>query len=216
MRYPGFLIPLLLIMACDKKDTTPPVVTLNGSTPVYLYMGDAYVELGAKAQDNKDGDVSASIVIDGAVNTAQTGTYPIEYTANDNSGNEGNATRYVIVRNSSDSFTGTYSVKDSVWGGSVVIYQDYVSASSSTNNRVQVTRFGNQVNGAVYMDLVGNATGVQVPLQSLTCGNPPNLTTFSTPNIGSVLSTSPIVFTFHYQKVVNSVTTDATATYTKQ
>jgi hypothetical protein len=216
MRNLIFLIPILLLLSCKKEDTTSPIVTLNGTTPVFLYMGDTYMEQGAKAEDDKDGDVSSTITISGSVNTAQTGSYALEYTANDNSGNEGNATRYVIVKNKADSFSGTYSVKDSIWGGSVTVYQDYVSTSSSTNSRIQVTRFGNQVNGAVYMDLVGNATGIQVPLQTIMCGNPPALTSFSTPNIGGVISTSPIIFTFHYQKVVNSVTTDVTATYTKQ
>jgi len=37
------------------SDTTPPVITLLGSTTVNLVVGSAYVDAGATALDNKDG-----------------------------------------------------------------------------------------------------------------------------------------------------------------
>jgi hypothetical protein len=56
-------------------DTTPPVITLNGSATVTLTVGGTYTEQGATATDDTDGDISASIVIDSsAVDTGTAGT----------------------------------------------------------------------------------------------------------------------------------------------
>ncbi|WP_299367458.1 immunoglobulin-like domain-containing protein [Winogradskyella sp.] len=68
-------------------DTTPPVITLIGDSTINLNVGDTYNELGATATDNLDGDISASIVITGAVNTASAGTYFVNYNVSDSSGN---------------------------------------------------------------------------------------------------------------------------------
>ncbi|WP_426431789.1 immunoglobulin-like domain-containing protein [Winogradskyella sp. HB-48] len=68
-------------------DTTAPVITLIGSNPVNLNVGDTYNELGATATDNLDGDIRASIVITGSVNTAVAGTYFVNYNVSDSSGN---------------------------------------------------------------------------------------------------------------------------------
>lgn len=78
-------------------DTTPPVVTLNGDTNVSLIINQTYVELNATATDDRDGNVTASIIITGTVDTSTAGTYLLTYTASDAAGNEGNATREVKV-----------------------------------------------------------------------------------------------------------------------
>lgn len=68
-------------------DTTPPVITLIGASTINLNVGDTYNELGATATDNLDGDISASIVISGSVNTAVAGSYFVNYNVSDSSGN---------------------------------------------------------------------------------------------------------------------------------
>ena len=69
-------------------DTTPPVITLNGSTPVNLTIGDTYTELGASATDDVDGDISANVVIGGdTVDTNTVGTYIVTYNVSDAAGN---------------------------------------------------------------------------------------------------------------------------------
>ena len=68
-------------------DTTPPVITLNGSSTVTVTQGGAYTELGATAVDNVDGDISANIVIGGSVNTSVVGTYQVTYNVSDAAGN---------------------------------------------------------------------------------------------------------------------------------
>ena len=39
----------------DSGDTTPPVITLNGDSPMLLDEGEPYVEPGATAEDDVDG-----------------------------------------------------------------------------------------------------------------------------------------------------------------
>jgi len=84
---------------CDqcKADTTLPVITLNGSSALTLKVGETYTELGAKATDDRDGDISAKILITGSVNTSVQGTYTITYTVSDTAGNTTTATRTVNV-----------------------------------------------------------------------------------------------------------------------
>lgn len=84
---------------CDKcvEDTSGPVITLNGASVINLKVGEVYTELGAKATDNKDGDLTSKIIITGTVNTAVAGTYTITYTVSDTSGNTVKVTRTVNV-----------------------------------------------------------------------------------------------------------------------
>ena len=79
-------------------DSTPPDITLIGSNPMYLAVGDPYNEPGATAVDDFDGDVSGNIVINSdSVNTAVQGTYRVHYTVSDNAGNSAHEIRRVIV-----------------------------------------------------------------------------------------------------------------------
>jgi VCBS repeat-containing protein len=76
-----------------------PVITLLGSSPVNLTVGDSYTDAGATAADAEDGDISADIVVGGdTVNTATAGTYVITYNVSDSDGNAAaEVTRTVVV-----------------------------------------------------------------------------------------------------------------------
>lgn len=76
-------------------DNTPPVITLNGDAELSIEFGVTYIELGATANDNTDGNIEVSIT--GEVNTSEIGTYTITYTASDVAGNTAVATRTVTV-----------------------------------------------------------------------------------------------------------------------
>jgi uncharacterized repeat protein (TIGR01451 family) len=78
-------------------DTTPPVVTLLGSVPLVLTVGDTFSEPGATALDNIDGNVTSSIIITNNVNTAVAGSYTITYEVSDALGNTTIVTRTVTV-----------------------------------------------------------------------------------------------------------------------
>ena len=79
-------------------DDIAPVITLNGEATMQLTPNAKYEEKGAKAQDEKDGDLTANIKTEGTVDTAKEGTYTITYKVSDNSGNEATAKRTIIVK----------------------------------------------------------------------------------------------------------------------
>jgi len=56
-----------------------PVITVLGANPFTVEQGDAFTDPGASADDLEDGDITASIVITGSVDTSVEGDYVISY-----------------------------------------------------------------------------------------------------------------------------------------
>ncbi|MCC2615944.1 DUF5011 domain-containing protein [Aestuariibacter halophilus] len=70
------------------SDVTPPVITLTGANPLNLTVGDPYVDPGATATDDTDGDITANIVVAGdTVDPNTVGTYNVTYDVQDAAGN---------------------------------------------------------------------------------------------------------------------------------
>lgn len=85
------------------NDTVKPVITLNGSASVTITEGDTYIDAGATASDNVDGDLTGSIVVSGTVNTTMTGVYTLRYNVTDAAGNAADeVTRTVTVQAAPD------------------------------------------------------------------------------------------------------------------
>jgi hypothetical protein len=82
----GALTGTITYEICD-TDTEPPVIILNGVNPQIVEFGTSYVENGATAIDDIDGDISDDIVISGTVNTGVLGDYFISYDVSDSAGN---------------------------------------------------------------------------------------------------------------------------------
>jgi len=84
-------------------DQTAPVITLVGDNAPTLSTGDIYIEQGATALDNVEGDISVDITISGdSVNTTTPGTYTVTYNLTDLAGNVANEiTRQVTVQDAS-------------------------------------------------------------------------------------------------------------------
>jgi len=75
-----------------------PVITLQGDSTVILFTGETYIDAGATASDTEDGDVTSSIVVTHAVNTAIAGNYSVKYNVIDSNGNSAvQKTRTVTV-----------------------------------------------------------------------------------------------------------------------
>ncbi len=83
-------------------DVTSPEIILTGNTSITLSLNDSYNELGYGASDNIDGDLTANVVVTGAVNTAAVGTYILNYNVSDTEGNKAvQQTRQVTVQDAS-------------------------------------------------------------------------------------------------------------------
>ncbi len=78
-------------------DTTPPVLTVQGSETVAVSNGSVYVDEGALAYDEADGDLTSKIVVDNPVDTLIDGVYTVTYSVSDAAGNTASATRTVTV-----------------------------------------------------------------------------------------------------------------------
>ncbi|WP_299266467.1 BspA family leucine-rich repeat surface protein [uncultured Psychrosphaera sp.] len=78
-------------------DTTAPIITLNGDAEVNTEFGNAYIDLGAIATDERDGTVDVVITGLDVVDTSVFETYIITYTASDSAGNTTSSTRTVTV-----------------------------------------------------------------------------------------------------------------------
>ncbi|MDM4762276.1 Ig-like domain repeat protein [Galbitalea sp. SE-J8] len=79
------------------SDTTAPVLTLPADTTVP--QDEPFDALaGVTATDDSDGDVTASVQVAGAVDTATPGSYTLVYSASDANGNVAQASRTVRVR----------------------------------------------------------------------------------------------------------------------
>lgn len=90
----------LLLEYTSTLDTTPPVITLNGSSPVSINCGSVYSDAGATAEDDVDGTITGSIVTVNPVNTAVPGEYTVTYNVSDAAGNPATqVTRTVTVQN---------------------------------------------------------------------------------------------------------------------
>lgn len=69
------------------RDTTAPVITLLGTTPVTISQGSTYTDAGATAVDNVDGNITANIVTTSTVDTSIVGNYSVTYNVSDAAGN---------------------------------------------------------------------------------------------------------------------------------
>ncbi len=88
-------VPACAPTAAHVADTTAPMLQLAGSNPLYLSIGEPFIEPGVRASDAVDGDVSVGS--SGTVDNLSPGTYTITYSATDRAGNAATVTRQVIV-----------------------------------------------------------------------------------------------------------------------
>jgi len=95
-----------------EPDTTAPIITLTGDSVVTLSVGDTYTELGATANDDRDGELT--VVISGNVDTSIPGTYTLSYTCTDLSNNSAGVTRTVIVNEAVDITPDSFDISNRV------------------------------------------------------------------------------------------------------
>ena len=124
-------------------DTTPPVISLNGSNPQIVELNGAYAEQGATADDG------SMIVIDSsAVNVNQLGDYTVTYNATDAANNSAvQVTRTVRVTDTTAPIiTLTGSNPQTIEFGS-----GYTELGATTNDGSAVT-----IDASAFVDTVGS------------------------------------------------------------
>ena len=94
------------------EDTTPPELTLTGSSSVTIEGGDPYSDDGAECTDTVDGTITPTKTFDD-VDTSQVGSYTVTYSCTDAATNTVTVSRTVIVEDTTPpelTLTGSSSV----------------------------------------------------------------------------------------------------------
>ncbi|MGY3794566.1 immunoglobulin-like domain-containing protein [Aquimarina sp. 433] len=86
-----------LTLTYRDPDGTPPTIELVGAAEITINIGEAFVDPGATASDDIDGDLTANITVAGSVDVNVPGTYTLVYSVQDSSGNTSTVDRIVNV-----------------------------------------------------------------------------------------------------------------------
>ena len=133
-------LALLFVFVQSLVFANNPVITLNGDSNIEIYMGSTFVDPGATAYDEEDGDISNSIQVSGSVDTNTHGTYVLAYNVIDTDGNS--ATVVVRTINVVDNFnpslaltiSASFSGNDDVLDiGDTITYDIILSNTGNTD-----------------------------------------------------------------------------------
>ncbi|MCT4630722.1 immunoglobulin-like domain-containing protein, partial [Winogradskyella sp.] len=150
-------------------DTTPPVITLIGSSTINLTVGDTYTDQGATATDNLDGDLTSSIVVVNNVNTSLANSYAVTYNVSDAAGNAAiEVVRTVNVSDPSSGCSGgvsTYPYAEGfegsigMWSQSTADDLNWTVDASGTPSSGTGPSSAVQGSDYIYVEASGNGTG---------------------------------------------------------
>ena len=133
---------LLFLGACFKPDNTPPVIFLNQISPLYITIGDSYIDRGITATDDRDGDISKLIDVKGQVDSKLAGEYLITYNLTDASGNKARQVeKMVYVRHRNFTLEGIYQAKCNckIFPQDTAAYYSSVAASKLNQDELLIS-----------------------------------------------------------------------------
>jgi len=191
----------LFISSCG-KDETPPVITLLGDETVTITLGDSYVDLGAAATDDEDGQVSVSTT--GTVDESTEGTYTLTYTASDKEGNTATANRTVIVEITRSNYPGSYNVSSTCTSGNTT-YSSTITTSGTSSDGIIIGNFGD---ASLNVNATVSGHSITIPSQTPIAG--------VTVSGSGTFNGKAIVLTISYTATSGLGTDSCTDTFTKQ
>lgn len=126
-------------------DKIAPEMEIYGGNEINIEQDSTYKEFGCFAKDNYDGDISQNITISHNINTSTLGSYTVQYTVKDSSGNESTAERTVnVVKKGSSSVTNTRNT-----GVPILMYHKFYDKekgeSGQDNNYIEIHDFEEQL-----------------------------------------------------------------------
>ncbi|MEO8760403.1 MAG: immunoglobulin-like domain-containing protein [Bacteroidia bacterium] len=197
----------LLIISCKKQktDTENPIITLNGSAEDYVVYPKHYVDPGAKAKDNIDGDITNNItVINHLDYTQQNTNFDIQYQIKDAAGNNAQIQRIVKLVNPTGAYHGAQD--NTSWNDSLKFFG---------SDSIHIKRFAGLINCNLSV-IMHSDTTFTIPSQDINCGSPSALHSFS--GIGTIKYSvygAPAFLNINYTQVIGGSTTTYTLNYTK-
>lgn len=214
------------------RDVTKPVISLNGNPIIGIEQGFPYLDLGATAMDNADGDITANIVSRNNVNSNVLGEYWVSYNVTDSSGNVADSViRRVIVQPDNSGPIITLNGGDTIWhdvntaftdpGATALDYVDGVIGTINVSGAVNSNVLGTYYLTYSATDLQGNPSSTQrvvivgdyiAPVMTLN-GSDPMTVEYGTPYVDPGVSVSDNFYTNLVYTVTGSVNTGVMGSY---
>jgi hypothetical protein len=141
---------MMFFTACEIEDLDSPTITLvGGDMEVVLNAAGGFVEPGFEANDEQDGDLTANVIVTGAVDVTKIGSYEIMYSVSDKAGNKATVKRIVDVIVNQAFYTGPWSVEEVITGTNPDpnwMYNATVTASTVDPQKLIINNFGGFAN----------------------------------------------------------------------
>jgi len=144
------------LSSCQENDDVPPIISMNGADTVYHVLNEVYIDDGATATDETDGNLTNNIFVDNQVDENRIGEYSINYIVVDKAGNEApQVSRIVFVNNNGIVYYGDYEATDKeVFPGQEnCIFPSYIWVDSTVNNRLVFLDFACSSKREVFADV---------------------------------------------------------------
>jgi hypothetical protein len=104
------LFLLLFLSSCFKEDRVAPEIILSGDKNYMLEFGKPYNDPGYTAIDDRDGDISYLVKVEGIIDSSNAGIFHLKYNVVDASGNPAiEQVRTVYVTHYNGSLSGIYN-----------------------------------------------------------------------------------------------------------
>ena len=200
------LLACIFLAGCKEKDVQSPVIRLNGDGFITVTLNDTFVDPGATATDETDGEIAVST--SGIVDTDMEGNYQISYRASDAAGNTTTAIRIVSVVNAATHFTGLYQA-DTWQSPDSASFSSHVSTSTTINQRIWLVGIGLFSQAVIYANIIGDS--LIVPKQPCTLSGTEHF--FSAR--GVVLGQDPLQFNLDFNDSTSGTLNFGTTTYQK-
>lgn len=124
----GVSVDWVVTTQAESVNTVLPVITLNKPLYPTIIQGTEYIDPGATAEDDIDGDITNRISVSGAVDIQTPGVYKLQYNVTDSDGNAAlTVERYVTVLQRVDEKSidaRIYTLPSSDYGDSTALYAD--------------------------------------------------------------------------------------------
>ncbi len=144
-----FIVVSVMLFSCQPKDKQAPLIFIKGDNPMTIFLGKWFKDPGATAEDNKDKDISAKIIMthnvpingpsngEGTTNLVDTSCY-MTYSCKDAAGNQATATRKVNVINQIHYFATRYEMTVNANNGHIVHDTTISSINLTVDNRTNM------------------------------------------------------------------------------
>ncbi len=137
-------------------DKTTPELTLEGNTKITMLVKETYKELGYKATDNYDGDITDKVIVENNIIAEKEGTYEVTYKVSDSSGNTKEAKREVIIKKPNIiTKENKEENKEKITKVKETSYSNTITVNKFTNDGIYLEGYVKNSNGNYRINLIG-------------------------------------------------------------